>query len=435
MPIITDSLERSSANKWLPWIVCITGSLLFFYEAIQMMMFNSLNTSLMASFNVNATQLGFVSSVYFYTSASLIFVAGNMLDRFSTRMLILMSMLTCTIGTLGFALSPDLIIAAAFRLIVGIGGAFCFLSCVKLASRWFPPSRRAMVVGVIVTMFMLGGWVAQTPLTALIHKFGWRYALFLDGLLGIVITALMWFVIKDRPKKDSHLTAEERETLKKIGLKKAIVSVLKNPNNWCGAFYTCLTNLPVYLVGAFLGSMYLQQAQHLSTSHAAFVSGMIFFGSFLGSTSIGWISDRIKKRRLPMIVGALLILAVVAIIIYVPGLSFIELMLLFFALGYVTSAQVLGYPTVAEHNPAVLTGTAVSIVSTITVFSGAVIFPLAGWLLDVSGQHKKIKGVMHYSLTAYHHAMIILLVAAIGALIAALLIKETNCKHQMDATL
>ena len=432
MPVITDALEHNHRHttKLLPWIVCVTGSLLFFYEAIQMMMFNSLNTSLMASFNVNATQLGFVSSVYFYTSASLIFVAGNMLDRFSTRKLILMSMFTCTIGTLGFAMSPDLIIAAAFRLVVGIGGAFCFLSCVKLASRWFPPARQAMIIGVIVTMFMLGGWVAQTPLTALIHNFGWRYALFLDGLLGIVITAVMWLIIKDRPEKDKHLTAQERETLKSIGLKKAITSVLKNPNNWCGAFYTCLTNLPVYLVGAFLGSMYLQQGQHLTASHAALVSGMIFFGSFLGSTSIGWISDRIKKRRLPMIIGALLILTVVLIISYVPGLSFAELMILFFGLGYVTSSQVLGYPIVAEHNPSVLTGTAVSIVSTITVFSGAVIFPLAGWLLDSNGQHTRIKGVMHYSIGAYHHAMFILPIAAIGALIAALIIKETHCEHQ-----
>lgn len=434
MAFITNNLERnlSTSTTFLPWLVCVTGSLLFFYEAIQMMMFNSLNTSLMSSFHVNATQLGFVSSVYFYTSASLIFIAGNMLDRISTRKLILMSMFTCTIGTLGFAMSPDLIIAAAFRLVVGIGGAFCFLSCVKLASRWFPPARMALIVGVIVTMFMLGGWVAQTPLTGLIHKFGWRYALFLDGLLGIVITALMWAIIKDRPEKDKHLTAQEQEKLKSIGLKKSITQVLSNRNNWCGAFYTCLTNLPVYLVGAFLGTIYLQQAQHLTASHAALVSGMIFFGSFIGSSSIGWISDRIKKRRLPMIIGAILILAVVMTIMYAPHLNFVELMALFFVLGYVTSTQVLGYPTVAEHNPKVLTGTAVSIVSTITVFSGAVIFPLAGWLLDTSGKHARVNGVMHYSISAYHHAMLILPIAAVGALIAALIIKETNCQPQCD---
>ena len=432
MAVVTSSLERNEnlAHSLIPWLVCITGGLLFFYESIQMNMFNSLNTSLMASFHVNATDLGLLTSVYFYTNSSLIFIAGNLLDRFSTRKLILVAMSCCTLGTLIFSMAPGIGVAVIGRFLVGIGGAFCFLSSVKLASRWFPPARMALIVGVIVTMYMFGGMVAQTPLAIAVRHFGWRYAVFLDGMLGVALTAFMWAIIKDRPEKDKHLAAQETRQLESIGLKRSIFLVLKNRQNWYGAFYTSLMNLPIFLIGAFMGSMYLTQMDHLSIAQASTVSSMIYFGSVLGSPTMGWISDKIGYRRIPMIIAAVISVALVLYIIYTPHLSMASLLLSFFTLGFITSAQVIGYPTVSEHNPHVLTGTAVSIVSMITVLGGAILLPVAGRILDISGAHHRLHGVIQYSAAAYHHALVILPAAFVIALVMALLIRETRCKPQ-----
>lgn len=432
MAVITTTLERNSvySAKLLPWLVCLSGGLLFFYESIQMSMFNALNTSLMASFHVNATQLGALSSVYFYTNSALIFAAGNLLDRFSTRRLILGSMTLCALGTLIFALAPTILVAAGGRFLVGVGGAFCFLSSVKLASRWFPPARMALIVGVIVTMYMFGGMMAQTPLASLVHAFGWRYAVFLDGLLGVVLTGFMWMVIKDRPKGEKHIEEAETKKLKTIGLKKSITSVLANPQNWYGAFYTSMMNFPVYLIGAFMGVIYLHQVDGLTTTQAATASSMIYFGSIFGCPIMGWLSDKLTSRRLPMILGAIIALAIVLPILYVHSLSFGSLLILFTLLGFITSSQVIGYPAVAEHNTKVLTGTAVSIVSMVTVFGGAVLLPFSGWLLDISGNHHVVNGVINYSPSAYHHAMLIMPLGFIGALIVAMLMKETHCKQK-----
>ena len=434
MAVITSSLERNEnlINSLIPWLVCITGGLLFFYESIQMNMFNSLNTALMASFHTNATDLGLLTSVYFYTNASLVFVAGNLLDRFSTRKLILFSMTCCTLGTFIFSLAPSMGVAVIGRFLVGIGGAFCFLSSVKLASRWFPPARMALIVGVIVTMYMFGGMVAQTPLAMAVHHFGWRYAVFLDGMLGVALTAFMWAIIKDRPEKDKTLAVQETRKLETLGLKRSIVLVLLNRQNWYGAFYTSLMNLPVYIIGAFMGSLYLTQVDHMSVTQASMISSMVYFGSMIGSPTMGWVSDKIGYRRVPMIIAAIISIALVLYIIYTPHPPMLSLLLSFFALGFITSAQVIGYPTVSEHNPHVLTGTAVSIVSMIVVLSGAVLLPVVGWILDVSGAHKKINNVIHYSAGAYHHALVILPATFVIALLMAILIKETRCKPQCD---
>lgn len=433
MPFITSYLERQSWTKrFLPWLVCIAGGMLFFYESIQMSMFNSLNSSLITDFHTNEASLGLLSAVYFYTNCSLIFVAGNLLDRFSTRKLILFAMLLCTVGTLAFSIAHSLLFAGVGRFLVGIGGAFCFLGSVKLVSRWFPPKHMALVIGVIVTLYMFGGMVAQTPLASLVHHFGWRFAVFIDGLLGVALTMFMLFIIQDRPHDQKHLIASESVQLETIGLKKSILLVLSNPQNWLGALYTCLMNFPIYLIGAFMGSIYLMQVDGMNVTHAATVCSMLYFGSIFGCPAMGFISDKLGRRKLPMIAGGVIALLIICIIIYTPGLSYDALILLFFALGFITSAQVIGYPLVAENNPKVLTGTAVSIVSMVTVGGGALLLPLSGHVLDVSGTHQMINGVMIYSHSAFHLAMLILPAAFIGALVTAYFLKETYCKAEHD---
>lgn len=412
----------------LPWFVCMSGGLLFFYEFMQMNMFNSLTAPLMRTFHLDATGVGLLGSVYFYTNATLIFVAGNLLDRVSTRRLLLFAMTLCTIGTLGFSFAPTVWVAAIFRFFVGLGGAFCFLSSVKLTSRWFPAERMGLVIGVIVTMAMIGGWMGQMPLTFLIEKMGWREAIFVDGILGVILTAIVWCVVADRPGNQPFLTELERSHLHNIGLMRGIVRVLSNRNNWLAACYTSLMNLPIFLIGGFLGTIYLHQAQGLSVTQASMVSGMIFFGTVFGSPFAGWISDKLGRRCLPMYCGAIASFAVALPIIYANHLSYMWLLLSFFVLGFTTSTQVISYPTVAEHNESVLTSTAVSIVSMVTVYGGALLLPFAGWLLDLSGSVVLAHGERQYSALAYQHVMLIMPIAFVLALLCAFFLKETYCK-------
>ena len=62
--------------------------------------------------------------------------------------------------------------------------------------------------------------------------------------------------------------------------------------NWLCGIYTCLLNLPIFVLGGFLGNEYLFYVHHLSYTQAAFVSSMLFLGTTFGSPAMGWISDR-----------------------------------------------------------------------------------------------------------------------------------------------
>lgn len=430
---MTDTLPKEVATETTrAWLVVVTASLFFFYAFIQMNFFNAINAQLSQTFHLDAQQLGQLFSMYFYANALFLFPVGNLVDRFSTRKLLLMAISVSTIGTFMFAEAQQYWFAAAGRFLVGAGGAFCFLASIRVASRWFPPAKMAFVTGIIVTLAMLGGLVAQTPFSLLVNYLGdWRQAILLDGVLGLAILAAVFFIVEDRPPGSHEEHEEHHRQLKELGLWRCIKLAALNPQNWFGGLYTALINLPVFILGGLWGIRYLDDVHNLTAAQASYATTIFFVGVIIGSPLYGWISDHIERRVLPMIVGAILSLATFLVLIYVPNLSLLSIVGLFFLMGLVTSSQVLSYPTIAELNPIYLTSTAVSIDSICIMISGFVFPPFFGWFIDRSGAHEMVNGVMIYSPAAFDHAMLIMPIGFIAALIIAFFIRETNCRSQV----
>lgn len=422
---------NKSNHTALAWLVTLSASLYFFYEFIQLNFPNAIDMQLMQAFNLNATELGVLVSMYFWGNTLFLFFAGNLLDRFSTKKLLLTAVLTCTTGTFIFSLSHNVFLAGASRFLVGIGASFCFLSCLRLASRWFPPKRMALVTGVVVTMAMLGGFVAQSPMVFLTKMVGWRNAILLDAGLGLVVACIIAFLVQDRPPGKHDEAKADKTKLQTLGLWRSIKLVVFNPNNWLGGLYTSLLNSPVFLLGGLWGMHYLIQVHHLTPVQASYATSMFFVGVILGSPAFGWFSDYIGRRCLPMIFGAILSLIVVLVLIYTPNLSLTSLIFLFFLIGFTTSSQVLTYPAIAELNPIALTGTALSVASLTIMFSGVVLLPLFGWLLEVNGGHTIVNGLPVYSAEAFNRAMLIMPIAFVIGLIVAFMIRESYCESQV----
>jgi MFS family permease len=412
--------------------VTLTAALFFFYEFIQLIMPNAINIELMQAFHLDATGLGWLVSMYFWGNVIFLFPAGMLLDRYSTKKLLMGAVIFCTLGTFVFALAQPLWLAASGRLVVGLGAAFCFLSCIRLASRWFPPSKMAFVTGIVVTMAMLGGFVAQSPMVVLTQWLGWRDAILLDASLGIVIALMIFLFVQDRPPNSTTNAKEDRKHLKTIGFFRCLKLVLLNPINWLGGLYTCLLNLPVFLLGGLWGIRYLVQAHDLTKVQASYATSMLFVGIIFGSPAFGWFSDHIGLRRLPMILGAILSLIIILTMMYVPNLSLPALMFIFFLIGFVTSSQVLSYPTIAELNPIVLTGTAMSVASMTIMSSGMIFDPLFGWLLERNWNFKIINNEHIYSVHDFNTAMWIMPIAFFVAIAVACMIRETYCESQVS---
>jgi nitrate/nitrite transporter NarK len=409
------------------WLVVLSSALFFFYIFIQMNLFNAISVDLVKEFHFNADQIGYLGAFYFYGNVLFLFPAGMLLDRFSVRALLFIVFLVSIVATYVFSATSIFWVMNASRLAIGLAGAFAFVSAVKLASRWFDPRHMALVIGVVVTMAMIGGAVAQTPLALLSQKIGWRGAMQVVVALGAILVLVQLFLVRDEPKGLEKVEDVEHKRLEKTGFWSSLGATLSNMQNWLSGLYISLVNLPLFILGGIWGVPYLTQAHNLNQVQATEVTTMLFIGMMIGSPLSGVISDKLGLRKLPMIVGAVLSLIAASLIVFTTNMPFWVELAQFFFLGLVMGSQVIGYPVIAESNSHSITATATSVGSTL-IMAGGILVQTYGWLLDFSGKSAVAKGVIVYSRADFTRANSLMLVGLVIALLASLLIKETYCK-------
>ncbi|MDN3504829.1 MAG: MFS transporter [Rhabdochlamydiaceae bacterium] len=419
---------KKQKNVLLSWVVCFSAALFFAYELMQFHMLNAIAPMLLKEFNIGATKFGYLCSTYLLADVIFLLPAGIILDRFSTRKVILVALSFCIIGTFGFATAQTFNQACLCHFLSGIGNAFCFLSCMMLVSRWFPVKKRAFIMGLMVTVGLLGGVVAQSPFSYLAETLKWRNALLVDGALGIALFALIFFLVKDR--KQQEITDEIENEIEKsklpffTGLKKSVVN---RQNILCG-LYTGFMNLPVMIIGAVWGSLFLTQIHGLPLAKASLVVSMICTGTIVGSPIFGYISDKLQKRVPLMLIGAVSSLLIFAFILLTPQPTVPILSTLFFLLGLFTSSQVIGYPTITESNPANLTGTSMGVAAVIIMGLPMLLQPITGKLIELNWNGSMANGMPLYSLHDFFAAFSIFPIGFILSFILARLIKEPKGK-------
>lgn len=364
-----------------PWIVCLAASSFFFYQFLQITLFNVLKPSLMHAFDTSSSSLSIVSSLYFYGTVLFLIPAGILLDNLSTRTIILSAMLVSLLGLVIFTCANDVYVAGLGRFIIGIsGGPFGLQSIIRLSSRWFPENRMAFVTGLIVAIGMIGGVISQAPFTILIEAYGWKHAMLANLGLGLLLSLILFVFVRDYPPGKKQEFLQQQDYYRKNGLVKGLSKVILKSQNWYCGLFASLLNLPIFILGALWGVTYLSEEQNLSNTAASAVCSMLFVGMIIGSPIFGLISDKLRLRKLPMLMGILICITAMAMLNHGAVLSVVELMIVFLFIGIGSSSQILAYPTVSELNPNALTGSSLGLASTLIMSGGAVFQPIVGWL-------------------------------------------------------
>ncbi|WP_304985712.1 hypothetical protein [Coxiella-like endosymbiont] len=138
-PALTVSMMNSKSITYdypvQPWDVYFTASLFFFFECVQLNMFNVLGPDLMRDFHIRATCLGHLSANYFYANVRFSVSCWDALfNRVSTRKVIILAMAASIVCTFGFAVSTSIWQVTHVVLLPELRDPFCLLSNVCLAS-------------------------------------------------------------------------------------------------------------------------------------------------------------------------------------------------------------------------------------------------------------------------------------------------------------
>ncbi len=353
----------------------------FAYESFLRIFLGTVAPEFMDELRLTTQQFSIIGSTYFIIYGMMQIPVGVLTEKIGTRTVLGSASFICTIGALGLAYAHGFYSVLLNRFIMGFGSSFSFVALLILALNWFPRSYFGFLSGVALFLGSLGPFLAGAPLAYLSERTGgnWRLILLWAVLVGLVLSLSLALFVRNKPKECEQriifLSPHEP-------LRQKLAMLLKNPQAWYIILSGGLLYVSLPLLGAFWGTTYLQ-AKGFEKTAAAFIISMIWIGFAVGSPLIGKLSDQ-TKRRVPFILaGSLLGVAASSAILYTTA-NYATLMILFFLVGFASSAQAITYALIIEHTPTKLHPAALGLNSTAVMLFGAIIPLITGAMIQSS---------------------------------------------------
>jgi len=194
---------------------------------------------------------------------------------------------------------------------------------------------------------------------------------------------------------------------------------LTNPQSYLCGLVGGLLFLPTTVFAMTWAVSFLQEGWHVAYPQAVDRAASVAMGRVFGSPILGYIADRIGRRK-PVVLGetALMLLATLPVI-YLPPETFPPY-LLGFLLGFGSGAAMIPYSIIKEVNPDHAKGSATGAMNFLVFVMTALVSPGFGWWLQ------KLAGGTALTLDVYDIAGSIYVAAIVAAAILTLFLKETG---------
>ena len=424
--ISTTPPNKQGFPKLLPWVIWSLAALFYLYENLIQVSPGVMVPDLMKAFSINSAALGSVIAFFFYSYAGMQIPVGVLVDKYDARFLLTGAALSCVIGCTLFATANSVIMIALGRFFIGFGAAFAAVCAMKLAANWFPAKKFSLLVGLMVTIGMLGSMVGETPLAVLVDNIGWRQTMLFLAVFGIILSILIFSVVRHSPDDLSKQTFARTKKSKKNTqpLLQGLITVLKCRQSWLVAIYGGLIFASTSIFGGLWGVPFLMKAYTLDKPTAAGIVSIMFFGWVIGSPLSGILTNLLNSYKKLLWISSTGALAVMLAVLYIPHLPVFLLSVLIFSFGIFSSFFLPSFTLMRDLHLNESSGVALGFMNAANMIGGAVGQPLIGVLLDTTWNGTLINNVRVYSIGDYQYALSCLPMMLVISLILIPFIKE-----------
>ncbi len=302
------------------------------------------------SFNTTAVGIAAILGIYYYTYSSMSLVAGAALDHLGAKRSVPVGITILGLGCLLFSV-PAVLAGDVGRLLQGAGSAFAFTGAVYLAARGFPPRYLATAIGATQCVGMLGGSAGQNVVGPMIER-GLGVHVFWVGM-GVIIlaNAVLLYIATPKEQLGAHLQEGGFGALLK-----PYEVVFSNPQSYLCGIVAGLLFAPTTIGDMIWGVAAFQKDLQFSYHNAVVIASMVPLGWVFGCPLLGWLSDRIGRRK-PVIVGSAAVMMLAAAQIAFKPLP-ISAKVGMFIFGVASGAAMIPYSIIKEVNPDDVKGSA-----------------------------------------------------------------------------
>jgi MFS family permease len=370
-------------QRELALTILATISITYLVENFLRSAASALTPVLIQELGISRGAMGLLITAYYLIYGIMQFPSGVLADVLGPRRSIIwFTAITC-MGSILFWMSYryELLFAAQFTM--GVGTSVFYINAVTLIGHWFPPERKATAIGILSASMGAGAFASFMGLPLAATLWGnWR-SLYL-AMLGILVInwVMNFFILKDSPviiksnlsqKKGRNILKSFKETFSDRRFHPPLLGYMMM--GFIFALYSWI-------------NQFLIEEKGLTYIEAGTVSSLGTVAGFIGCLLIGVISDRLRKRKLPLLIFSGVNLLLLFSIILVPAkLSVAVYAAIWFGMGICGSMWILFFSMVSEVLPPETAGIGLGLLNGLGNIFSSLITPIYGSLVDITGNY------------------------------------------------
>ncbi|MBN9191219.1 nitrate/nitrite transporter [Microbacterium sp.] len=404
-------MQISPAPAWRAWLIWGVAVAAYILAVTNRTSLAAVGVDAADRFHADASTLSMFAVLQLAVYGAMQIPVGVLLDRLGTRPIMTAGMLLMAAGQLVMALSPNVGVAIAARMLIGAGDAAIFPGVLRLIATWFPAQRSPLMVQLTGIVGLGGQLVALVPLAAVLHATSWSVTF--GGIAGLCVLfgILVFALVRNRPAGRTADVSVDTQTgairvvTSSIDTRVGVRATWSHPATRL-AFWSHFTT--PFAGTAFImlwGIPFLTAGEGRTQAEAVAITTVyVLVGMVLGPV-MGALSARIPNLRSHALVLPTVAVQLVMwlIVIAWPGPAPLWLLfLLGIALATGGPASLVAFDHARTHNPSHRLSTATGITNVGGFLSALVSIFLIGLALDLQGAGTPAT----YDLTAFRLAFL-----------------------------
>jgi MFS family permease len=204
-------MNRSSKHRW--FVVAVFFAFMLLHQTDRLLI-GPLTSRIMETFRINEAQMGAVVSGALIVDALLYPIWGYLYDRYARNKLLALASFIWGTTTWLSAIAPTYGTFLATRATTGIDDS-SYPGLYSLMSDYFEPEMRGKIYGLLQLTQPIGYMLGMVLGLMLSGTLGWRGIYYLTGSVGIVLSFIIFFAVREAPRGKSE---PELSDLEHVGI-------------------------------------------------------------------------------------------------------------------------------------------------------------------------------------------------------------------------
>jgi MFS family permease len=287
----TETLQTTSSRRWLVLGSVLTSRIIYTINWFNIAPLLGATGLLALGLNIDLPSQGLLTSSFLLGAGIFQIPAGILSARWGPKNTSQLGMLILSLSGVGEGLSPNFPVLFLSRFLLGLGAALFFAPAIGILTPLFREEEEGLVLGLYNSCFNIGGAIGLFGWVLVADFLGWRGGLVLGGLIGCVSVVIGQIVIP----KDKVVPRTQRRSMRPVFRNRNIWLIAIGVLGFWGAIFSSSSFLEAYTKDVYGISPYI----------SGLMASLIMFASIFGGPSGGYLSDRLRKRKMFILVPGL----------------------------------------------------------------------------------------------------------------------------------